>query len=80
MVSVQESAEPKVRWDFAVENLMDPAHVPFVHNNYFRRREAAKRKEKVFTRPPLGFCTVSQNVLLPNTFIFHAFSPRLARL
>jgi phenylpropionate dioxygenase-like ring-hydroxylating dioxygenase large terminal subunit len=77
MVSVRESAEAKVRWDFAVDSLMDPAHVPFVHNNYFRRREAAKRKEKMFTRLPLGFRTVSQNVLLPDTFIFRALSPRL---
>ncbi|MGZ8381000.1 MAG: Rieske 2Fe-2S domain-containing protein [Nitrospira sp.] len=77
MVSVRESAEANVRWDFAVDSLMDPAHVPFVHNNYFRRREAAKKKEKVFTRLPLGFRTISQNVVLPDTFIFRALSPRL---
>ena len=77
MVSVRESAEANVRWDFAVDSLMDPAHVPFVHHNYFRRREAAKKKEKVFTRLPLGFRTISQNVVLPDTFIFRALSPRL---
>jgi len=77
MVSVRRSAEAKVRWDFAVDSLMDPAHVPFVHNNYFRRREAAKKKEKVFTRLPLGFRTISQNVLLPDTFIFRGLSLRL---
>jgi len=77
MVSVRESAQAKVRWDFAVDSLMDPAHVPFVHNNYFRRREAAREKKKVFTRLPLGFRTISQNVLLPDTFIFRALSPRL---
>lgn len=77
MVSVRESAQAKVRWDFAVDSLMDPAHVPFVHNNYFRRREAAMEKKKVFTRLPLGFRTISQNVLLPDTFIFRALSPRL---
>ncbi|MBK9306913.1 MAG: aromatic ring-hydroxylating dioxygenase subunit alpha [Nitrospira sp.] len=77
MVTVRESAQAKVRWDFAVDSLMDPAHVPFVHNNYFRRREAAREKEKVFTRLPLGFRTVSQNVLLPDTFIFRALSLRL---
>ena len=77
MVSVRESAEAKVRWDFAADSLMDPAHVPFVHNKYFRRREAAKKKEKVFTRLPLGFRTISQNVVLPDTFIFRALSPKL---
>lgn len=77
MVSVRESAQATVRWDFAVDSLMDPAHVPFVHNNYFRRREAAREKEKVFTRLPLGFRTISQNVLLPDTFIFRALSLRL---
>lgn len=77
MVSVRRSAEAKVRWDFAVDSLMDPAHVPFVHNNYFRRREAARKKEKVFTRLALGFRTISQNVLLPDTFIFRALSPGL---
>ncbi len=77
MVSTHESAEAKVRWDFAVDSLMDPAHVPFVHNKYFRRREAAREKEKVFTRLPLGFRTVSHNVLLPDTFIFRALSPGL---
>lgn len=77
MVSVRESAEAKVRWDFAVDSLMDPAHVPFVHNKYFRRREGARKKEKVFTRLPLGFRTISRNVVLPDTFIFRALSPRL---
>lgn len=77
MVFVRESAQARVRWDFAVDSLMDPAHVPFVHNNYFRRREAAREKEKVFTRLPLGFRTISQNVLLPDTFIFRALSLRL---
>ena len=77
MTSVRESAQATVRWDFAVDSLMDPAHVPFVHNNYFRRREAARQKEKVFTRLPLGFRTMSTNVLLPDTFIFRALSPRL---
>ena len=77
MVSVRESAQARVRWDFAVDSLMDPAHVPFVHNNYFRRREAARQKEKVFTRLPMGFRTISQNVLLPDTFIFRALSLRL---
>ncbi|MBH0179940.1 MAG: aromatic ring-hydroxylating dioxygenase subunit alpha, partial [Nitrospira sp.] len=77
MVSVRRSAEAKVRWDFAVDSLMDPAHVPFVHHNYFRRREAARKKDKVFTRLPLGFRTISQNVLLPDTFIFRALSLRL---
>lgn len=77
MVSTRQSAEAKVRWDFAVDSLMDPAHVPFVHNKYFRRREAARKKEKVFTRLPMGFRTVSHNVLLPDTFIFRALSPGL---
>jgi len=77
MVSARQSAEAKVRWDFAVDSLMDPAHVPFVHNKYFRRREVARKKEKVFTRLPLGFRTVSHNVLLPDTFVFHALSPGL---
>ncbi len=77
MVYARQSAEAKVRWDFAVDSLMDPAHVPFVHNKYFRRREAARKKEKVFTRLPLGFRTISQNVLLPDTFIFRALSPGL---
>jgi phenylpropionate dioxygenase-like ring-hydroxylating dioxygenase large terminal subunit len=77
MVSARMSAEAKVRWDFAVDSLADPAHVPFVHNKYFRRREVAKKKEKVFTRLPFGFRTVSHNVLLPDTFIFRALSPGL---
>lgn len=77
MVSARMSAEVKVRWDFAVDSLMDPAHVPFVHNKYFRQQQAPRQKEKVFTRLPLGFRTVSRNVLLPDTFIFRALSPGL---
>jgi phenylpropionate dioxygenase-like ring-hydroxylating dioxygenase large terminal subunit len=65
------------RWDFAVDSLADPAHVPFVHHRYFRQRRAPQPKTKDFTRLPLGFRTVSRNVLLPDTFIFRFLSPKL---
>ncbi|MFM8540959.1 MAG: Rieske 2Fe-2S domain-containing protein [Nitrospira sp.] len=77
LVSVRQSAVVKARWDFTVDSLADPAHVPFVHNKYFRQQQVAKKKEKVFTRLPLGFRTVSHNVLLPDTFIFRFLSPNL---
>jgi phenylpropionate dioxygenase-like ring-hydroxylating dioxygenase large terminal subunit len=77
MVSVRQSALVKARWDFAVDSLTDPAHVPFVHNKYFRQQQVAKKKEKIFTQLPFGFRTVSHNVLLPDTFIFRLLSPNL---
>lgn len=58
------------RMDFVVDSLVDPAHVPFVHNRFFRQKRVAKLKEKEFTRLPLGFRTVSENTQLPNTFVF----------
>ncbi|MBI4401961.1 MAG: aromatic ring-hydroxylating dioxygenase subunit alpha [Nitrospirae bacterium] len=78
MVSTRVSVPVKVRMDFAVDSLVDPAHVPFVHNRFFRQQHVAKLKEKEFTRLPLGFRTVSNNVKFPNTFVFRALTPGLA--
>ena len=79
MLTARVSVSVKVRIDLAVDSLVDPAHVPFVHNKFFRERHVSKMKEKHFTRLPLGFRTVSENIRLPNTFIFRALTPRLAR-
>lgn len=79
MVSARMSVSVKVRFDFAVDSLVDPAHVPWVHNRFFRQKRVVRLKEKEFTRLPLGFRTVSENVELPNTFVFRALTPGLAR-
>lgn len=68
----------KSRMEFAVDNFIDPAHVPFVHAGIFRQRKARRLKEKEFIRLPQGFRTVSTNVLLPNTIVFRAVTPTLA--
>ena len=61
--------------DLAVDNFIDPAHVPFIHHGIFRSRHQPRRKEKEFTRLPLGFRTVSRNVALPNTLMFKLVDP-----
>ena len=67
----------KARMDLAVDNFIDPAHVPYVHHRLFRQRHTPRKKEKEFTRLPEGFRTVSSNVLLPNTIVFRVLNPRL---
>jgi len=79
MLSARVSVPVKVSIDLAVDSLVDPAHVPFVHNRFFRQRHVARMKEKEFTRLPLGFRTVSENIRLPDTFIFRALTPGLGR-
>lgn len=66
----------KARMDFAVDNFIDPAHVPFVHHGLFRQRHVPKLKEKEFTRLPQGFRCVCRNVTLPNTIVFRMLNPR----
>ena len=68
----------KSRMEFAVDNFIDPAHVPFVHPGIFRQQHVPRQKEKEFTRLPQGFRTVSTNVLLPNTIVFRVLTPTLA--
>ncbi len=68
----------KARMEFAVDNFIDPAHVPFVHHGIFRQRHVPRVKEKEFTRLAQGFRTVSTNVSLPNTIVFRVLNPRLA--
>ncbi len=67
----------KARMDLAVDNFIDPAHVPYVHHGLFRQRHVPREKEKEFTRLPEGFRTVSNNVHLPNTIVFRVLNPRL---
>ena len=79
LVSLLRMSLPvKARMDLAVDNFIDPAHVPFVHHGLFRQRHVAREKEKEFTRLPEGFRTVSNNVRLPNTIVFRVLNPRLA--
>ncbi len=66
------------RMDLAVDNFIDPAHVPFVHHGIFRQRHVPKLKEKEFTRLDLGFRTVNHRAVLPNTIVFRMLTPRLA--
>ena len=68
--TARASVRINARMDFVVDSLVDPAHVPFVHNRFFRQKRIAKLKEKEFTRLPLGFRTVSEKTQLPNTFVF----------
>ena len=75
---VRMSMPVKARMEFAVDNFIDPAHVPFVHSGIFRQRHVPRLKEKEFTQLPQGFRTVSSNVLLPNTFVFRVLTPTLA--
>jgi phenylpropionate dioxygenase-like ring-hydroxylating dioxygenase large terminal subunit len=79
MSTARVSVSVKVRIDLAVDSLVDPAHVPFVHNKFFRERHVTRMKEKHFTRLPLGFRTVSDNIQLPNTIVFRALTPGLSR-
>jgi phenylpropionate dioxygenase-like ring-hydroxylating dioxygenase large terminal subunit len=66
------------RMDLAVDNFIDPAHVPFIHHGIFRQRHVPKLKEKEFTRLDLGFRTVNHRAVLPNTIVFRMLTPRLA--
>lgn len=66
------------RMDLAVDNFIDPAHVPYVHHGLFRQRHVPRLKEKEFTRIESGFRTVNSRALLPNTIVFRLLTPRLA--
>jgi len=68
----------KARMELAVDNFIDPAHVPYVHHRLFRQRHVPREKTKEFTRLPEGFRTVSSDVQLPNTIVFRVLNPRLA--
>lgn len=69
------SLSVQARMELAVDNFIDPAHVPFVHHGLFRLRHEPKVKEKEFTRLPQGFRTVSKNLSLPQTIVFYLLSP-----
>ena len=68
----------KARMDLAVDNVIDAAHVPFVHHGLFRQRHVPKLKEKEYTRLAQGFRTVAENIRLPNTIVFRVLNPTLA--
>ncbi|MGH7254923.1 MAG: Rieske 2Fe-2S domain-containing protein [Nitrospirales bacterium] len=76
--TLRMSLSVKARMEFAVDNFIDPAHVPFVHHGLFRQKHVPKVKEKEFTRLAQGFRTVNENVKLPNTIVFRVLNPRLA--
>ena len=43
--TARASVRINARMDFVVDSLVDPAHVPFVHNRFFRQKRIAKLKE-----------------------------------
>jgi phenylpropionate dioxygenase-like ring-hydroxylating dioxygenase large terminal subunit len=75
--SVRRSVLTRVNQDLAVDSLVDPAHVPFIHNRFFRQQAVRRVKEKEFTRLPLGFRTVSELHSLPKTWLYRLLTPRL---
>ncbi len=76
--TLRMSLTANARMDLAVDNFIDPAHVPYIHNGIFRQRHVPRLKEKEFTRLPLGFRTVSIKTTLPNTIVFRVLNPTMA--
>jgi phenylpropionate dioxygenase-like ring-hydroxylating dioxygenase large terminal subunit len=77
IMSCRMSVMTHVKQDLAVDSLVDPAHVPFVHHRFFRQQSVRRVKQKEFTRLPLGFRTVSEIPRLPDTFLFRILTPQL---
>jgi phenylpropionate dioxygenase-like ring-hydroxylating dioxygenase large terminal subunit len=76
IVTWRTSLEVQAPMDLAVDNFIDPAHVPFIHHGIFRQRHRPRLKHKEFVRTPQGFRTVARNVTLPKTFMFWLLNPQ----